>query len=159
MAREKTRKVKRYRRDRQFPNSWVPWLVLSLVLVIAAAVAIVAIRQESQNARALPAAISAETAWAMVQENNAVIVDVRSTKDWNNYHITNSKSIPLADLPTRLKELPRNAPIIVVDDYLDLSPQGRAILLRAGFSSVSVLTGGILDWATKGYPVIGNVPD
>ena len=159
MAREKKKNVRRYKPSREFKSTWLPWIGLGLILVLAAVVAIVAIRIESSTAVTLPAVINAETAFEMVQQNNAVIVDVRSTKMWNLYHITNSKSIPLTDLPSKLNELPRHSPIIVVDDYEDLSPQGRDILLKAGFSSVSALNGGILAWAQMGYPVVGQVPD
>ena len=139
--------------------NWVPWLVIGLVVVIAIAAGLASLRTAVQNSITLPSVINADTAYTYYERNKVVIVDVRTAKDWSMYHITNSKSIPLADLPSRMNELPRNTAIVVVDDYFDLSPQGRDILLKAGWANVAALQDGILAWAQRGYPVIGLVPN
>jgi rhodanese-related sulfurtransferase len=145
------------RRDRTDIPIGVLWLAASLFLVIVAAVGIVLIRRNQQALTAMPLQVNAVEAWTFYQ-HGAIFVDVRPTSKWDGYHITSSKSIPLAELPSRLKELPHHAPIVVVDDNTDLSPKARDLLLKAGFTQVTALSGGIDAWIQGGYPFEGTFP-
>jgi rhodanese-related sulfurtransferase len=158
MSRSKVRGSAGGHKADQGTRTWIAWVVIGLIVLIAIATAVASLRRASQTTIILPAVINADTAYTYYQKNEVIIVDVRATKDWKMYHITDSKSIPLADLPNHLNELPAHAAIIVVDDYFDLSPQGRDLLLKDGYTNVSALDGGILAWAVKGYPVVGLVP-
>ncbi len=153
---------------RRAPFNWIPWTIVAAIILVAAGLAVYVGQQANRIADAtpaptdfpavgLPSAVTAAEAFTMYQ-GNAVILDVRDPKDWNQYHITNSKSIPLAELSNRLNELPRHTPIVVVDDNFDLSPKGRDVLLNAGFPSVTALTGGIADWVLSNYPFEGDFP-
>ena len=66
--------------------------------------------------------------------------------------------MPLSEITARLGELPRTGVIVIVDGTGDLSPQAQIILQKAGFSSVTRLTGGLDAWIQRGYPIIGTVP-
>ena len=52
--------------------------------------------------------IVAEELKRLVAKGEAVIVDVRSQSAWDFGHIDGAIHIPLADLPSRLKELPKD---------------------------------------------------
>jgi rhodanese-related sulfurtransferase len=157
MPNKKNLSKKTRRQDHKEIPIWVLWLAASLVLVIVAAVGIVLLRRQQQALMALPSQISTVEAWTFYQ-HDAVFLDVRPATKWEAYHITLSKSIPLAELPTHLNELPRHTVIVVVDDNFDLSPKGRDLLLKAGFTQVTALTGGIGDWIQAGYPFEGAYP-
>jgi rhodanese-related sulfurtransferase len=151
------RSKKSGRRDRREIPIWVLWLAASLFLVIVAAVGIVLVRRNQQVTTAMPAQVNAAEAWTFYQ-HGAVFVDVRSAARWNGYHITSSKSIPLDQLASHMNELPRHVPIVVVDDNFDLSPKARDLLLEAGFTQVTALSGGIEGWIEGGYPFEGTYP-
>ena len=144
-------------RDRKAIPIWVLWLAASLFLVIVAAGGALLILRSEQGITAMPSQVNAPEAWTFYQ-HGAVFVDVRPAAMWDGYHITSSKSIPLADLPARMKELPRHTPIVVVDDNFDLSPKARDLLIKAGFTQVTALSGGIQSWFQEGYPVEGTFP-
>lgn len=84
----------------------------------------------------------------------AFILDVRQPEEWNEYHVPGSTLIPLGELESRVKELPRDKPIVVVCRSGNRSATGRDILLRAGFLQVTSLAGGLSQWKAAGYPVV-----
>ncbi len=84
----------------------------------------------------------------------AFILDVRQPEEWNEYHVPGSTLIPLGELESRVKELPRDQPIVVVCRSGNRSATGRDILLRAGFLQVTSLAGGLSQWKAAGYPVV-----
>jgi Rhodanese-like domain len=42
-----------------------------------------------------------------------MLVDVRSVEEYNTGHLPRAKSIPLAALPSRLAEIPRDIPVVL----------------------------------------------
>ena len=62
--------------------------------------------------------------------------------------------IPLGSLPSRLKEVPRDRPVVVYCRTGHRSAQGHDILLQAGYKPVTSLAGGITQWQSQGMPVV-----
>lgn len=90
-------------------------------------------------------------------EDGAFILDVREPSEWVEGHIDGATLIPLAELPNRLNELPKDIKIVVVCRSGNRSAQGRDILLNAGFPQVTSLAGGMNAWQSQGYPTVtGN---
>ena len=63
------------------------------------------------NPDAMPR-VPPEEAVALRDAGNAVIVDVRDRVSYESNHIAGALSIPLAELPQRLSELPRDKRIL-----------------------------------------------
>ncbi len=154
---KQTRKPAPVRRRR----NWLGWLLAGLGLVVVIVLVVVGINRYSNPTvpavQPLPAQVTADQAYAMYQ-NKAVFLDVRTSLLWQAGHITLSKSIPLDQLQARRNELPRNLPIVIVDDNSDLSPKARDLLLQLGFAQVTTLEGGIYEWVIRGLPFEGNYP-
>lgn len=92
----------------------------------------------------------------LVNREDALVLDIRSNDDFKRGHITGARNLPLAQLPSQIGSLEKSkdAPIIVVCQA-GMSAQGAAKqLLEAGFSRVSVLTGGMGKWAEASLPVV-----
>jgi rhodanese-related sulfurtransferase len=68
-------------------------------------------------------------------------------------HVPNTTLIPLDQLASRLNELPKDREIVVVCRSGNRSQEGRDILLNAGFTQVTSMTGGLNEWRASGYPV------
>ena len=85
-------------------------------------------------------------------------LDVRTQAEWNQFHIQGSTLIPLEQLPSRLNELPKDKPIIVICQSGPRSLQGAGILLQSGFTQVSHVRGGYQAWMAGGYPVQNGTP-
>jgi rhodanese-related sulfurtransferase len=99
----------------------------------------------------LPSTISVDKAYSMYQEG-AFVLDVRTVEEWNEYHAPGTKHIPLDELASRVNELPKDQPIVVICRSGNRSQQGRDILLQAGLDATSV-TGGLNAWRSSGYPI------
>ena len=129
--------------------------IIGAVLVVALIVAAVLIFGPKSNS--LPAEISADQAYQQYQQG-AFFLDVRSTDEWNAFHVPGSTLIPLEQLAGRLDEVPRDRQVILVCHSGSRSRSGRDILLNAGFTQVANVTGGLTAWSKAGYPIEGTRP-
>jgi rhodanese-related sulfurtransferase len=132
-------------------------LVVVAVLVLAAAGAIWALMKQDDVAASgrLPREISVADAHAK-REAGAFMLDVREVFEWEEYHMEGATLIPQGDLLVRLDELPKDQEIVVVCRSGNRSADARDRLLANGFSSVTSMAGGMVDWRAAGYPVVSG---
>lgn len=90
---------------------------------------------------------------AALRDAGAFMLDVREPFEWDEYHMPGATLIPLGELPARLNEVPRDKPVVVVCRSGNRSQTGRDILLRAGFTTVTSMDGGMRAWRNAGLPV------
>ena len=100
-----------------------------------------------------PAQVSA----MLAQSPKPYLLDVRTPDEYKQGHISGAELIPLDELPNRLNEIPKDQQILVICHSGNRSKQGRDILVNAGYNAVS-MTGGLLAWIDKGYPLDGTPP-
>ena len=110
--------------------------------------------EQSSNTGKLPAFVSVDEAHQLYEEGTFVL-DVRTPEEWNEFHAPNTTLIPLDDLASRVNELPKDQPIVVVCRSGNRSQAGRDILLQAGFN-VTSMNGGLNQWRDSGYPVVSG---
>lgn len=85
--------------------------------------------------------------------SGAFILDVRTSAEWTQGHISGSILIPLDQLSGRLSEVPRDRDVVVVCRTGVRSAQGLQILQQAGFTRAASMSGGMTAWQAAGYPV------
>jgi hydroxyacylglutathione hydrolase len=85
-----------------------------------------------------------------------VILDVRGRSEWDAGHIPGATHIPLAELPARLGELPRDRTLAVHCQGGGRSAIAAGLLKASGFASVANITGGFGAWSAAGLPVRGG---
>ena len=78
------------------------------------------------------------------QENDAVILDVREPNEWALGTLPNATKLSMRDLPTRLHELDRSKPVLVVCRTGSRSAQVAAWLSFNGFQKVANMAGGVV---------------
>jgi rhodanese-related sulfurtransferase len=83
----------------------------------------------------------------------AFMLDVRTPAEWLEVHIPGATLIPLDELGVRMNELPADEIIVIYCRSGNRSGQALDILLKAGYSDVFSMEGGIQDWITAGYDV------
>lgn len=127
-----------------------PIVQIGIVAVVALVIYLLAV--SAGDAGGLPATISVDEAYSMYQDG-AFVLDVRELSEWNEYHAPGTTLIPLGELASRLNEIPRDKPIVVVCRSGNRSQEGRDILLQAGFTNVTSMAGGLNEWRAAGYPV------
>jgi phage shock protein E len=128
-----------------------PLVQIGIVVVVALVIYFL-LSTSSGVGGGLPANVSVDEAYAMVQDG-AFMLDVREVTEWNEFHAPIATLIPLGELAARVNELPRDKKIVVVCRSGNRSQQGRDILLAAGFTQVTSMDGGMNAWRTSGYPI------
>ena len=132
-------------------------LQIGLVVILVAVVLLGAIfftNNGGQTNQNFPAFVNVQEAYALYQQNDVFVLDVREQFEWDEFHIPNTTLIPLGELTGRVNEIPKDAKIVVVCRSGNRSQEGRDILLKAGFKNVTSMNGGVVSWRSTGYPTI-----
>lgn len=132
------------RRSKREQGLTTPWIILAVVLVVAAVILLI-------PRGGLAAEVDVARAYAMYKDG-AIMLDVRTPAEYEVQHIPGSRLIPLDDLSGRMGELPKDEDIVVVCRSGNRSREGTTILRDAGFQRVTCMTGGLQAWSAAGYP-------
>ena len=91
----------------------------------------------------------------LMNNENALLLDVREAKEATAGRLPNAVQIPLSELKTRVGELAKSVkrPVIVYCDRGQRSRGAVAVLGKQGFERVFVLRGGFNAWKDAGLPV------
>ena len=94
-------------------------------------------------------------ATAMINQEDAIVVDVRPMADFSAGHIINSINVPMNGFKNQLNRLEkhRHKPIIVACRSGAQSSSACKQLHKEGFEKVFNLKGGILAWQDANLPV------
>ena len=124
-------------------------LVASFLAVLAALLWHLATDPGGRNA------VDPAAATAMINHEEAVVLDVRSMAEFKDGHIVNAVNIPLNSLGTNLKQLEkyRSRPIVAVCRSGSRSGSACSLLRKHGFENVKNLRGGMLAWQSANLPV------
>jgi rhodanese-related sulfurtransferase len=128
---------------------------LAMLIFVAFLIYLIALTGRD-SAKSLPGEVSVDEGYKMYQ-NGAFVLDVRTQQEWNEYHTPNATLVPLDQLQARINEVPKDKEILVICRSGNRSQQGRDILLAAGYNATS-MTGGLVEWSSKGYPIEGAPP-
>ena len=133
------------------------WVWMALGLLLLAALVTVWWQQSSKTdtVETLPAEISVAQA-AEKRNHGAYILDVREQQEWDTVHIPEANLIPLAQLTSRLSEVPKDQEIVVVCRSGNRSAQARDLLKEAGYSNVTSMAGGMNEWQGQGFPTVNG---
>jgi len=123
-----------------------------ILTVVAIAAAVLLLVPNFKGNRATGGVTSAE-AIQMVNRQQAVWVDLRSTEQFQAGHIAQARHLPAADIEQKLSGLPKNKPLILVDDAGRESNRVAAKLRTQGLGDVFVLSGGMRAWSQASLPV------
>ncbi|MGB5396063.1 MAG: rhodanese-like domain-containing protein [Gammaproteobacteria bacterium] len=99
--------------------------------------------------------ISPVNAIRIMNNDNALVLDVRTEAEYAKGHIKNSKNIPLAALQSRLSELEKhkNQPVLAYCSSGTISGRACRILLKSGFNNVHNIGGGVHGWQDANLPL------
>lgn len=123
-------------------------LLIGVALVSGAMLVWPAVRRGAGGA-----SISPQDATLMINRQDALVVDVRSSEDFGKGHILNARNVPLSQIESRTAELHKHKakPVIVCEDGARSSAAGA--LRKVGFEKVYTLAGGLAAWQQAGLPV------
>jgi rhodanese-related sulfurtransferase len=92
----------------------------------------------------------------LVNKEGAVVIDVRDSKEFAAGHIVDAVNVPHTSLESRLAELDKykEKPVTIVCKMGQHAGAAGAMLRKAGFASVSRLSGGMTEWRNQNLPVV-----
>lgn len=101
------------------------------------------------------AKVSILRATQLMNQPNALVVDVRDPAAFAAGHLRDAKNVPLKELSNRLGDLAKNKskPVIVVCQAGSQAGRAVAQLRKAGFEQAFSLEGGMNAWLAQGMPI------
>ena len=83
-----------------------------------------------------------------------VVIDVRPAEEYEAGHLPRARSLPLTELRSRLRELPRDKPIVAYcrGPFCLMSSEAVALLKKRGYRAAK-LADGVAEWRAGGLPI------
>lgn len=100
--------------------------------------------------------VTTSEATQLVNREDAVVLDIRETKDFKAGHIAGARNIPQSRVDERIAELDKfkSKPVIVVCKHGQSSGAVQGKLAKAGFERALKLKGGMTQWQSDGLPLV-----
>jgi rhodanese-related sulfurtransferase len=124
------------------------WLLVSLLLILIYGFAF---NERIKGGKPIPA----HETTRMVNADEAVLLDVRDSKEFNAGHIAGALNIPASKMDSRISELEkyRSKTLVVADKMGQQAGNVGKKLRNAGFE-VRRLQGGMAEWGNQGLPLV-----
>lgn len=99
-------------------------------------------------------AVGTEELLARLERDEVVVLDVRPEPEYAGGHLPGAIHIPLAELPDRLAELPRDREIVAYcrGQYCAMAHHAVRLLNTSGLRALRA-TDGVLEWRVAGLPI------
>jgi rhodanese-related sulfurtransferase len=81
------------------------------------------------------------------------VLDVRETWEFVAGHVPSARLIPLGELEDRVREVPRDQPVLVICQVGSRSLAAASYLLSLGYRDVANVDGGTSAWIERGNSV------
>ncbi len=153
MSTARKRRTKKTNRRSFHPNWMGIVFAIAGVVIIGLVAFSLKTKTSTQSTVNTAGVISVEDAFDKYKAGT-LLLDVRTSEEWEEYHIPDTKFIPLEELPQRINEVPQNESIVVVCRSGNRSQAGRNFLIKAGYTQVVSMAGGLQSWRNMGYPIV-----
>ncbi len=99
--------------------------------------------------------VSAPEFARLIGRDNVLLLDVRETDEFRAEHIKGAKHVALGTLAGKLGEFESKKadPVLLYCRSGNRSSTAANMLVKAGFTNVGHLAGGIMAWKAESYPV------
>jgi rhodanese-related sulfurtransferase len=126
-----------------------------IVLVIGATVAISGCSSMSAELETVPPQEAAEV---IAETPGVVVLDIRTPEELDSGFIGEAINIDFyePDFAARLDLLPKDEPYVVYCRSGNRSGQAMSLFDELGFTQVTEIDGGIVEWIAQGFPVVSE---
>ncbi len=99
--------------------------------------------------------ISCQSLISLSNQDQALIVDLRSSEAFNSGHITASINIPVNDVSRRSNEIINSTKsVVLVCEMGNSSTNAGETLKKEGLKDIFILKGGINEWKMNNLPLV-----
>ena len=131
-----------------FLTSQNNFLIL-IVAVVSGIMLLLPAFTQGRSGRAIPA----DDVVQKMNQENAILIDIRSNDLFKAAHIAQARNISQAELESKAANLAKDKPIVVVCEHGRNAPKAVATLRKLGFEQLFTLEGGLQGWIQAGLPV------
>ncbi len=123
--------------------------------MVLALLATLAMLVFTERRKAAPS-VSPQQATVLGNNDDALMLDIRSAADYKTGRILNAKNIPFAELSKRISDLQqyRDKPIVLICKTGQTAASAANVLRKEGYTKVYRMTGGMLEWSNQGLPLV-----
>ena len=91
----------------------------------------------------------------MGNNDETLMLDIRSAADFKTGRVLNSKNIPFAELSKRMDDLQkhRDTPVVLICKTGQTAASAANMLRKDGYTKVYRMTGGMVEWTNQGLPL------
>ncbi len=131
-----------------FKLNWHLFLALAAVVIL---LLLDPIRKRASGVRS----VAVTELPRVMRHENAIVVDISDTKDYDAGHIPKSRNIPLGriDADINLIKKFKSRPVVIACRMGNRSSKAAGILKKHEFSDVRVLQGGFAAWSKENLPI------
>ena len=92
----------------------------------------------------------------LTNQDAAQLIDLRSSNEFDDGHITGSINIPYTDLEDRIHEIKKqeDKSLVLICDTGSQSANADEVLNKSGFEKTVILSGGIGAWRLDNLPLV-----
>ena len=98
--------------------------------------------------------ISSQELINLSNKDQANLIDLRSSSEFNSGHITGSINIPFADIEDRSHEIKSDKSLVLICEMGSQSANAGETLKKDGFKNSLILSGGINQWRMDNLPLV-----
>jgi rhodanese-related sulfurtransferase len=120
------------------------WIVLFITVIIV----------ELLNKKKRPLQISSQILVELINEQKAKVIDIRTTQNFKQGHILNSKNIPWLGQDEKAFKPFQNETIVLICQQGQEATKLADKLQSQGFEQIKVLEGGISSWRNNNLPLV-----
>lgn len=108
------------------------------------------------DSRRAGATVSPQAAVNLINQQDALVVDLRDAKEFKAGHIVDAINIPFASIDSRMGELEahKEKPLILVCKMGQHSGAVGKKLAAKGFTGVRRMSGGMMEWQGQQLPLV-----
>jgi rhodanese-related sulfurtransferase len=101
-------------------------------------------------------AVSPEAARAAHEAGRAILIDIREPAEHATGVAPGARLLPMSQLGARLGEIPvdSNKPVLLICNTQNRSSATLRALRKRGYAHVRYVTGGMSEWARRGWPLV-----
>jgi len=91
---------------------------------------------------------------AQAKRGDVLVIDVRPESEYQVAHLPHARSIPLAELKTRLSEIPKGKPVVAYcrGPFCLMARDAVGLMTRRGIKAIR-LEDGVAEWRARGLPL------
>jgi len=97
--------------------------------------------------------ISASEYLTQMRREPHTLVDVRQPGEWKSGHAKLALHIPLGEISSRMHEIPKDKPVVVVCASGNRSAMAATKLAKGDFAHIYNFSGGMSAWKSAGLPI------